>query len=47
VRPDGGWGYEDFLVHGFGSPALTSALSIAFLARHAAEHGFDDAGVAA
>lgn len=44
VRPAGGWGYEDFVIHGFGSPALSAALSIAFLARHATAHGAPDAG---
>ncbi len=29
----GGWTYEDFVIHGFGAPALTTALSLAFLAR--------------
>jgi hypothetical protein len=29
----GGWGYEDFIVGGFGSPAWTTALSLAVLAR--------------
>jgi hypothetical protein len=28
------WGYEDFVVHGFGAPAWSTALSIAFLVRH-------------
>ncbi len=28
------WTYEDFVVHGFGAPAWTTALSMAFLARH-------------
>lgn len=28
------WPYEDFIVQGFGAPAWTTALSIAFLARH-------------
>jgi hypothetical protein len=28
------WPYEDFVVHGFGAPAWTTALSIAFLVRH-------------
>ena len=30
----GSWPYEDFVVHGFGAPAWTTALSLAFLARH-------------
>ena len=33
--PHDGWPYEDFVVHGFGAPAWTTALSVAFLARHA------------
>jgi hypothetical protein len=28
------WAYEDFVVHGFGAPAWTTALSTAFLIRH-------------
>jgi len=28
------WPYEDFVVHGFGAPAWTTALSVAFVARH-------------
>jgi hypothetical protein len=33
MRPRGGWPYEDVVIHGFGSPAWTTALSMAFLAR--------------
>jgi hypothetical protein len=33
MRPHGGWPYEDVVIHGFGSPAWTTALSMAFLAR--------------
>ena len=33
-RPDDSWPYEDFVVHGFGAPAWTTALSMAFLVRH-------------
>lgn len=32
--PDDAWPYEDFVTHGFGAPAWTTALSISFLARH-------------
>jgi hypothetical protein len=35
----GGWPYEDFVVHGFGAPAWTTALSLAFLARLQRETG--------
>jgi hypothetical protein len=35
-EPGGAWPYEDFVVHGFGAPAWTTALSLAFLARHRA-----------
>ena len=28
------WPYEDFVVHGFGAPAWTTALSVSFLVRH-------------
>jgi hypothetical protein len=35
LHPDGGWPYEDLLVQGFGSPALTTAVSMACLARDA------------
>lgn len=31
---DDSWPYEDFVTHGFGAPAWSTALSIAFLARH-------------
>jgi hypothetical protein len=37
--PGGGWPYEDFVVHGFGAPAWTTALSLAFLARFQFETG--------
>jgi hypothetical protein len=37
----GGWGHEDFLAGGFGSPAWTTALSIAALARGRARAGGD------
>ncbi len=43
VRPEGGWGYEDFVLRGYGSPALSSALAIAFLAGDAAAHGAREA----
>jgi hypothetical protein len=33
LRPQGGWRYEDVAVGGYGSPAWTTALSMAFLAR--------------
>jgi hypothetical protein len=33
MRPEGGWSYEDFVVSGFGSPALSTALGLAALAR--------------
>jgi len=33
LHPRGGWPYEDVAVRGFGSPAWTTALSMAFLAR--------------
>jgi hypothetical protein len=32
--PEDAWPYEDFVIHGFGAPAWSTALSIAFLARH-------------
>jgi hypothetical protein len=32
--PGDSWPYEDFVVHGFGAPAWTTALSMAFLVRH-------------
>ena len=32
LQPGGGWRYEDFIVNGFGSPALTTALSLSYLA---------------
>lgn len=35
---NGGWGYEDFFVHGFGSPAWTTALAIRVLASQATGH---------
>jgi hypothetical protein len=35
LHPRGGWPYEDVAVGGFGSPAWTTALSLAFLARDA------------
>lgn len=34
VDPLGGWGYEDFVIHGFGSPALTTAVALAALVRY-------------
>lgn len=40
-RPDGSWSYEDFVTHGFGAPAWTTALSLAFLARHHCATGVD------
>ena len=43
VRSEGGWGYEDFVLRGYGSPALSSALAIAFLAGDAAAHGAREA----
>jgi hypothetical protein len=33
LHPAGGYPYEDLLVQGFGSPALTTAVSMAYLAR--------------
>jgi hypothetical protein len=33
LHPNGGWPHEDFIVQGFGSRALTTAVSMAFLAR--------------
>ncbi len=33
AQPWGGWGYEDFLSNGFGSPAWTTALAMSALAR--------------
>ena len=39
LHPRGGWGYEDVAVGGFGSPAWTTALSLAFLARDAGPAG--------
>ncbi|HBY93052.1 MAG TPA: hypothetical protein DEP84_03655 [Chloroflexi bacterium] len=33
TQPAGGWAYEDFIVSGFGSPALTTALAMMVLAR--------------
>jgi hypothetical protein len=35
LHPGGGWSYEDLLVQGFGSPAVTTAVSMAYLARDA------------
>jgi hypothetical protein len=37
----GGWGYDDMVVGGYGSPALTTALSITALARGGARLGGD------
>ena len=34
LSPGGGWTYEDLVVHGFGSPASTTAAALEFLARH-------------
>jgi len=34
TQGSGGWQYEDFVVNGFGSPALTTALSLSFLAHY-------------
>lgn len=34
LSPGGGWTYEDLVVHGFGSPAATTAASLEFLARY-------------
>lgn len=33
ARPDRGWAFQDFFIHGFGSPAWTTALSMSVLAR--------------
>jgi hypothetical protein len=35
MQSSGGWHYEDFIVSGFGSPALTTALSLSFLVHYA------------
>jgi hypothetical protein len=42
LQPNGGWEYEDFIIDGFGSPALTTALSMAFLARYDCLLGWRD-----
>lgn len=42
LQSNGGWGYEDFIIDGFGSPALTTALSMAFLARYDCFLGWRD-----
>jgi len=34
MQGSGGWQYEDFIVSGFGSPALTTALSLSFLVHY-------------
>jgi hypothetical protein len=34
MQGSGGWQYEDFIVNGFGSPALTTALSLSFLVHY-------------
>ena len=39
LQIQGGWLYEDFLINGFGSPALSTALSLSTLARYAGVTG--------
>ena len=44
VEPWGGWGYEDFVVHGFGSPAWSTALALVALDRSRAVQGVTEVG---